>query len=215
MTLAELELRSAAARARLGDARVNLSAALTPAHILDSGFGAAMSGARRLMPEATKRIAGEAGKSLTTIVIGAIGSFIASRLTRQSHARANTSNKYTGTATSSAQSQSDGSSSKSKLSNTARFAKLAKTAAGGALALYFGSLLSKHIKPTALERHLMDRYAASFGSLYARVKSELPTTILRSSGIGGKASAALLAVSALAAVFKELDAGANASQKAA
>lgn len=215
MTLAELELRSAAARARLADARENLSSALTPAHILDSGFGAAMSGARRLLPEATKRIASEAGKSITTIAIGALGSFIASRLTRQQHARRDTSNKYQGTATRSAQSPRDGSSSQSKMPNTGRVAKFAKAAAGGAFALYLGSMISKYIKPTALERHLTDRYAAGFGSFYERVKSDLPTTILRSSGLGGKASAALLAVSALAAVFKELDADVSASQKAA
>ena len=207
MTLAELQIQSAAARARLADARSNLSAATTPARLLDTGFGAVLTGAKALMPEATSRFSQEAGKSIVNMALGSIATFVMSRLTYKKSAAHQKDgaepNRVYGTERKGEDARATTRASREQSSKGGRMGMLLKTAASGAFALYLGRVISRSVKPTAFEQQLVDRYGSNFSAFFSRTKADLPGMLARSTGLGGKASAALLAISAVAALFKE------------
>lgn len=210
--LAEFETRSAAARLSFRAARADLARASTPSNILGAGFAAVTSSARMLMPEALRITSQKAGVSLANMAIGAIGTFLASKFASKiSKAQPAPVARLADAET------TDGSDAvqpapKNRQTARGRLGAIVRTAAAGALAWYVGHVLSRQLRPTAFERQLVDRYGKSFADFIANTKADLPQRLLRSSGLAGKASSALIAFSAIAALIKEFDGSTEAAR---
>lgn len=200
MTFDELQLQSAATRARLRDARTNLTEALRPPRILESAWSSAQSLTAFVAPTLARKISGEAAKSATTLAIGAIVTFITTKFkSKFKHA----DDKNLDVAQNDRTKTTESIKGRSSLQGSAS-RRLLRSGVMAAFAFAAGSALSKMFAPTELEKQLLDKYGADFASLVSNAKQDLPNFLVRSSGIGGKLSAALLAVSAISSVIGEL-----------
>lgn len=200
MTLAELEARSAAARQRFHEGRVHLSEATRPPQLLRTGYALASKAASKVMPEATKHMSEHTGAALANMMVGASATFIATQISRMS----TSSRPAAEPASAQRVSRPDRPYSEPATPRRPvrqRGASWLKSAAVAGAGWYVGSLLSRTVKPTTLEQHMVERYGRRFTDWLATARRDGPSFVVRASGLGDKASAVLIMLSAAATLI--------------